>query len=260
MNNPGLLRFEDFAKAMPITDVAYSNSLIFRDSTQLCITFEADYASVSNLIPEPLAFSDDRPIGTLTILHNAFSTVGSYYEALLSYRVSFQNRTYSYMVGTLVTGEAALLAGREMYGYPKRLADIRIESSDNTVIGTVACHKQNPMIRLMIRPETPILTDERQRFPELCLRMIPSVDPAAPPRICDLVTMSGVPSVIKTASDGMLDYWTGNCHLVWDDSAIDPAWRRPKELRILSCHSIKTVGSKIDRGTVVYDYLSQKNS
>ncbi|MHA1708275.1 MAG: acetoacetate decarboxylase family protein [Candidatus Baldrarchaeia archaeon] len=82
---------------------------------------------ISGLLPEGLKPYSDPPQGGIWFAHYSFSTLGEYYEFLSVIQVEDPEGEMGYYIPFIyVTNDAALAAGRELAGAPKKLAKIEI--------------------------------------------------------------------------------------------------------------------------------------
>lgn len=66
------------------------------------------------------------------------STIGPYNENLILLSCTYNNKPGMYVFNIYVTSDIALAAGREIWGYPKKLCDIKVSDiKDNKVYGSL---------------------------------------------------------------------------------------------------------------------------
>jgi acetoacetate decarboxylase len=85
-----------------------------------------DRARVEALLPEGLEPAGDPVLGALWAAWYPFSTVGSYGEFLVALQVLRGSELGYYVPYIYVTNDAALAAGRELLGAPKKLAEVEV--------------------------------------------------------------------------------------------------------------------------------------
>jgi acetoacetate decarboxylase len=88
------------------------------------------------------------PTATIFIAHYPQTTFGSVYnEAAVLLHCRDQQGEFRYCPWMVVDDDTALILGRELLGFPKKLADIKLEESGSSVVGTVN-RKGTELIRI----------------------------------------------------------------------------------------------------------------
>ena len=182
----GRLTREGFGYSMPAGASSYqAPPYHYRDAHAITITYETDEDAVLDILPEGLELPIPATVRA-QVSHARFSTFGSYLESFLAVECLWQGERRFYMPYVLVTGETALLAGREIWGEGKKLAHIELIQDDNLIRGVVERPKGTPLLTLSIRPERTLRPPANQRPCYVSLRIIPSPEENAPPA-ADLV-------------------------------------------------------------------------
>ncbi len=114
---------------------------------------DSDIVSMSYLTPEaaaaavlPSEFSlPSTPMEGLAVAMLVFAkyrggTVGPYTEAILQVPCLYQGQPYFYVPAIYVTTDEAMASGRELAGFPKKLATIELDSSDTQFTGSLEYH------------------------------------------------------------------------------------------------------------------------
>jgi len=93
----------------------------YRDCPALVITFRTEPHALRRLVPEPLA---PNPEGLMVLvagrLHN--DRLGAYQEVILGAPCSLGERTGNYAVALYLDRASCIVAGREIWGWPKKEA------------------------------------------------------------------------------------------------------------------------------------------
>lgn len=113
------------------------------------VTFKAE--SVKPLLPEGVEVLGDDVMGAVWIAKYPRSTLGPYSEALIALQTVVDGRMYYYIPFIYVDGDAALAAGREAAGAPKKYAEIMLGWRGRTVMGWA--ERSGMVIRLGVTPE-----------------------------------------------------------------------------------------------------------
>jgi acetoacetate decarboxylase len=141
-----------------------------------------------------------------------------------------------------------IAGGRELWGFPKKLASPRLETEIDTLVGTLdygrLCIAQATMgYKHSVVDHAAVLA--ALAAPNFLLKIIPHVDGS--PRICELVRYYTTQVTLKGA-------WTAPSSLELHPHALAPVADLPV-LKIESAlHFVADL--TLDLGEVVYDYLS----
>jgi acetoacetate decarboxylase len=114
---------------------------------------DSDIVSITYLTPEaaaaavlPSEFSLPRtPVEGLAVAVLAFAkyrggSVEPYNEVVLQVPCLYKGQTYLYIPSIYVTTDQAMASGRELFGFPKILATIELDSSDAQFTGQLSRH------------------------------------------------------------------------------------------------------------------------
>jgi acetoacetate decarboxylase len=113
-------------------------------------TIEGD---VSDILPEGVKPLSDPPQGGIWIAHYSFSTVGEYHEFLSVIQVEDPKGEIGYYIPYIyVTNDAALAAGRELAGAPKKLARIELKKEYDLVQGILERPSGKRLVTFTMKP------------------------------------------------------------------------------------------------------------
>ncbi len=215
----GRLAGERLNQSMPVDAPLYQRPpFYYRNALSLAITYETDPDAVLDILPDCLELPDGPAIAHFVVLDYPWTTFGAYQEAYLRVNCLWQGEPRVYMPYIVLNTESPLAAGREIWGIPKKLADIEIRQELELYIGTVERPSGNRLATLLLRPE-------RKEEPppptgSLFLRVIPSPEENAPPSLCELVELYG------GDERNFKEFWRGSGSLAFDSpSQIDPWYR-----------------------------------
>lgn len=107
----------------------------FYDAEMLSVFWETKPEIVARLLPAPLKPAV-MPIAMAFVAHyprTNFDVV--YNESALFLRATYNGEEGSYCLGMPVTSDMAMAAGREFYGFPKKMADVYYRRSGDIVEG-----------------------------------------------------------------------------------------------------------------------------
>ena len=91
--------------------------------------------TVEPLLPEGVSPVGGDPLGAVWIARYPTTTLGPYNEVLIAVQVEGDFGLAYYIPYIYVTNDAALAAGREVAGAPKKIASIDIRQEGSTVVG-----------------------------------------------------------------------------------------------------------------------------
>jgi acetoacetate decarboxylase len=180
---------------------------------------------------------------TVQVLRSA----SSYKEVGIIVPVKHGETSGVFFVALYLDTTAGVVTGREIWGFPKKDADITFTEEGGSV-STVVSRFGFPLIKATMRRQTRV-----QAIPEappsalFNLKVIPSVKRGAPP---DVLQLTSLPSIQRTA-----ELYEGPATLEFGGSPFDPLDQIP----ILGVVGARfEVGSmELDYGDVVFDYLAQ---
>lgn len=209
---------------MPVDAPLYAKPPIhYRDVNAISISYETDLDAALDLLPQGLEI-EAPAIATLMFIQYPFSTLGPYNEVILSINCSYDGQPTNYIPHIVVDNEVPLAAGREIWGYPKKLANIEVELSApvDVLWGKMERPSGNTICSGGIRPERPVefSTEPTDNY-GMALRLIPSpVDGASKPSIAELLRVHHVATVKEEwEGPGWVEYHT--------HSDVDP-WHKLK--------------------------------
>ncbi len=113
----------------------------FFDAQMLGVMFEADAEKIKNLLPPPLEMPE-TPGGLIFIAHYPKTNLGpGYNEAALFIRCKYKGEDGSYCLSMpIMSKESRLYNGRDIFGFPKKMATIHLEKQGQKVHGWVERH------------------------------------------------------------------------------------------------------------------------
>ncbi|OSP56628.1 acetoacetate decarboxylase [Pseudoruegeria sp. SK021] len=235
------------AFSMPLTSPAYPKGPYrFVNREFLVITYRTDLEALRAVVPEPLQV--DEPIVKFEFIRMPDSTgFGDYTEAGQVIPVSFQGRKGGYVHAMFLNDGSPIAGGREIWGFPKKLAQPSLRVEQDTLVGTLDLGSVRLATGTMgYKHQT--LDGESLRAgleaPSFLLKIIPHVD--CTPRICELVEYSLTDLTIKGA-------WAGPAGLELFAHALAPVSALPVREVLSATHILTDL--TLGLGKVVHDYL-----
>src|SRR6202140_3818106 len=125
------------AFAMPLTSPAYPpGPYRFVNREYLIITYRTDPEKLRALVPEPLKV--EAPLVNFEFIRMPDSTgFGDYTESGQVIPVSFEGRKGGYSHCMFLNDHPPIACGRELRGFPKKLAKPSLRAEIDTLIGTL---------------------------------------------------------------------------------------------------------------------------
>lgn len=193
----------------------------YRDARALTVAYETDPEAAADILPAGIALAP--PVtARLMVVHYPFSTFGPYNEAILGLGCLWRGAPMFYVAHIAVTTVPPLVGGREIYGYPKKLAHITLEQEAEFLRGTVERPAGVRLVTVAARLERPLPADVGGTTGGvLSLRVIPSVEEGMPPALAQLIEVRNQDWQTREA-------WSGSATLHYDTaSELDPWYRLP---------------------------------
>jgi acetoacetate decarboxylase len=236
------------AFAMPLTNPSFPKGPYrFVNREFMIIAYRTDPDALRAVIPEPLLF--DQPIVKFEFIRMPDSTgFGDYTEAGQVIPVVFNGQRGGYVHSMYLNDEGPIAGGRELWGFPKKLASPALVIDKDTLIGTLDYGSVRVATATMgYKHHTlePGPIHAALTAPSFLLKIIPHVD--GTPRICELVRYTLEDVVVKGA-------WSGPAALELAHHALAPVAQLPV-LEVLSCTHILS-DLTLGLGTVAFDYLA----
>jgi acetoacetate decarboxylase len=137
----------------------------------LTVLWETKPEIVRRVLPPPLK-PIDRPIVLAFISNYPNTNQGlSYHEGALMIRCEYNGEPGNYYLAMPVTDDRALLGGREIFGFPKKIANVHLERNGDEVyayserLGVKTIEIRAHLAESFNEPETPQLIKTLGLFP-----------------------------------------------------------------------------------------------
>ena len=238
------------AFAMPLTSPAFPmGPYRFVGREFLIITYRTDPELLRAVVPEPLEIGE--PLVHYEFIRMRDSTgFGDYTESGQVIPVSYKGQKGGYTLAMYLDDHPPIAGGRELWGFPKKLASPKLEVHTDTLIGTLDYGPIRVATGTMgykhhvLDHETEL---KRLQGPNFLLKIIPHVDGTA--RICELVRYYLEDIKLGGA-------WSGPASLELAAHAMAPVAELPVLEIVEARHLIADL--TLGLGEVVFDYLDQK--
>jgi acetoacetate decarboxylase len=129
-----------FVKTLKEISERYQKNGEFYDAEVLTVFFETKQEVVEKLLPSPLKPAA-LPVGAAFVANYPRTNFGvTYLESALSLLAQYNGEEGVFCLAMPVTDDIALILGREVFGYPKKIARINLEREGNDVKGWTERH------------------------------------------------------------------------------------------------------------------------
>jgi acetoacetate decarboxylase len=244
------MKQEDVRKsafAMPLTNPAYPpGPYRFFNREFLIITYRTDANKLRAVVPEPLGF--DEPLVKFEFIRMPDSTgFGDYTESGQVIPVSFEGRKGGYTHCMFLNDHPPIAGGRELWGFPKKLASPSLRAEIDTLVGTLDYGPVRVATATMgykHRQADLVAIQASLAAPNFLLKIMPHVDGS--PRVCEIVEYHLEDVALKGA-------WTGPASLSLQPHALAPVAELPVIEVISAVHILADL--TLGLGKVVHDYL-----
>ena len=236
------------AFAMPLTSPAYPiGPYRFYQREFLIVTYRTDPQKLRELVPEPLTV--EEPLVKFEFIRMPDSTgFGDYTECGQVIPVTFKGRKGGYSHCMFLDDHPPIAGGRELWGFPKKLAKPTLRAQIDTVVGTLDYGPVRIATGTMgYKHKSADLAAVKASLlaPNFLLKIMPHVD--GTPRICEIVEYYLEDIDLKGA-------WTGPAALSLAPHALAPIAELPVLEVVSGIHIIADL--TLGLGKVVHDYLA----
>ncbi|MBK9078825.1 MAG: acetoacetate decarboxylase [Hyphomicrobium sp.] len=244
------MKIDDVKKtafAMPLTSPSYPpGPYRFINREFFIITYRTDPEALRHVVPEPLEIND--PIVKFEFIRMPDSTgFGDYTEAGQVIPVSFNGMSGGYVHAMYLDDDAPIAGGREIWGFPKKLAVPALCVEKDVLVGSLDYGSVRIATGTMGYKHRAVASAHALtalEAPSFLLKIIPHVDCA--PRICELVQYRLEDIVLKGA-------WSGPAALELGAHALAPVATLPVRDVISATHILADI--TLGLGTVIHDYM-----
>lgn len=236
------------AFAMPLTSPAFPRGPYrFTRREFLVITYRTDMDALRAVVPEPLQVRE--PLVKFEFIRMPDSTgFGDYTESGQVIPVQLDGVAGSYAHAMYLNDHPPIAGGRELWGFPKKLASPKLETETDTLVGTLdygSTRIARATMGFKHRVADPAAVLASLAAPNFLLKIIPHVD--GTPRICELVRYHTTQVRLRGA-------WTGPGALELHPHALAPVAELPVLQVVSSLHFVADL--TLELGEVVHDYLA----
>ncbi|WP_322055068.1 acetoacetate decarboxylase [Paraburkholderia bannensis] len=237
------------AFAMPLTSPAFPpGPYKFVNREFLIITYRTDLEKLRKVVPAPLEVTD--PLVSYEFIRMPDSTgFGDYTESGQVIPVTYEGKPGSYTHAMYLDDHPPIAGGRELWGFPKKLASPKLAAFSDTLVGTLDYGPVRVATGTMGYKHRELdLVEQTKRLASAnyLLKIVPHVD--GTPRVCELVRYYLTDIQLKGA-------WTGPAALHLMPHALAPVADLPVLEIVEARHLIADL--TLGLGEVVHDYLAK---
>ncbi|KTD31017.1 acetoacetate decarboxylase [Legionella moravica] len=237
------------AFAMPFTCPSYPRGPYrFINREYFIITYETDMDLLREIVPAPLEVTE--PLVKFEFIRMPDSTgFGNYTESGQVIPVRYQGKTGAYTHAMYLDDQPPIAGGREIWGFPKKLAQPKLQVVNETLLGTLEygpCRIATATMGYKYESLDVKKIEESMASANYLLKIIPHVDGTT--RICELVEYHLIDITVKGA-------WQGPAQIELAHHALAPVASLPVRKIINAVHILSDL--TLPYGTVVHDYLTR---
>jgi acetoacetate decarboxylase len=235
--------------SMPAAGPSYpAGPYRFINREYMIITYETDPAEIADQLPEPLEPLDQPLVHYEWIKMPDSTGFGSYTESGLVIPCRFKGEEVNFVSQMYLDDDPPIVAGREIWGFPKKYAHPKLEIVKDTLTGTLEYAGQQVAMGTMgYKHETMAGNGEKTTASlsktAINLKLIPGVDGRA--EICQLVAYNLTDITVKGS-------WMGPARLHLVPHVNAPVADLPVRKVIGAHHFIADL--TLPYGRVVFDY------
>jgi acetoacetate decarboxylase len=247
------MKIEDIrnrAYAMPLMSPSYPKGPYrFYDREFIVITYRTDMEALRAVVPEPLEVTE--PMVKYEFIRMPDSTgFGDYTETGQVIPVTLNGKSGVFVHSMFLDDDAPIAGGREIWGFPKKLATPKISHEGDVIActlhyGSVLCVEATMGYKHAIIDAEAIKASLVQ--PNYLIKIIPHVDGSL--RICELVRYHLKDITMKGA-------WSAPARLGLFDHVIADVAKLPVREVVSAVHFKADL--TLGLGEVVFDYLGEK--
>ena len=241
------------AWAMPLTSPIYPRGPYrFVNREFLVISYRTDPALLEAVVPAPLKPAGDGVVKMEFIRMPDSTGFGDYTESGQVIPVSFEGRPGTYSHNMFLNDDAPIAGGREIWGFPKKLANPSLHVDKDVLVGTLDYGDLRVATGTMGYKHRPFDHDKALAAvtgENYLLKIIPHVD--CTPRVCELVRYRCEDVTLHGA-------WQGPAALQLFEHALAPVARLPVREVLGAVHILTDL--TLGLGEVVHDYLADSST
>lgn len=212
------MKLQEWPYTNPVVSNLYGKPpLVWKDMEVQLVVYETDIKNIRRVVPEPLEPRTNIVI-TWVSEFTLGTTQGSFAEAAIYVQVKYKDFEGDYEPFLYINSHLPLTAGREIWGFQKKMADVSLHHEYEAVRGQVN-RLNHQILKALVVPEAEATMDEVPWSPHgvFSLKYIPGAEEGEP-ALRQLVLTEGK----FTAQEGK--FFKGRGSVVYERSEIDPTY------------------------------------
>jgi acetoacetate decarboxylase len=253
---------DSFSQPIGVGNAYAPPPYLYRGVQDIFISYVADAERVASVLPPGVEAADPEPVCIAWGRWIPFSSFGPYLESYIMVRAVFDGHTYLYQPVIFTDNEIPLVAGREIWGFGKKLATMERSSGGagqpfgEQLLFTVERPRGQRIMTMSIVCDRLADPAGVEDLPVLSTRVIPSSEAGRPPSVAELVRLD-VAASLHHSADGTPELYAGRASVTMDArSPVDP-WHLLAPKRILQGW-YGVFDFDLFHGKVVHDYLQDE--
>lgn len=209
---------------MPYFSPSYPEELPYkyRNHETISVYFRADEDAVREFLPEPLEYVSNIVQAYISYTPEQQGGLEEYSEGGIVLQAEYDDITGGFVAAEYVTTDDALLCGREIWGYPKKTAEVSFEKGEEGISGSVR-RKGTEILSVDFHPDDRDF-ERPQTLPRLQRRRIPkATEPGYDINQIVIMRFSGGDSDFDPDSIHTQESGTGSVN--FKESEADPLYR-----------------------------------
>ncbi len=213
----GNLTRKKFGLSMPVNSPLYSMPVYFEGVESFWVEYETEVEAVNEFLPEGLDSLSPAEASLVVLNIGNRSSVGPYKEAAITIACKWEGEIKRFIAQQFVTADAAMAAGREPYGCPKKIGHIEITHENEIMLGIIERPRNKRICTVSVLPEKPVgAVTPMVKVPTVNLKVIPSVDEKEKFSSVELIEYEGVRTNVKM--------WECKGDITFDSPSIFDPW------------------------------------
>ena len=150
------------------------------------VRYETDRVAAESLLPAGLELQANALV-VVIVVDYADSTFGPYREAIQGIECLWRDERRTAVVAMALTSDAGCAAGREIWGFPKKMAAVTLEREDGRLRGTAVRQGELLVSASVVPTEALGGSNEVRVARTVTERLVPSPEEGAPLSLSELV-------------------------------------------------------------------------
>jgi Acetoacetate decarboxylase len=195
----------------------------YRDARSITAVFTVEGTGIEEFLPPGVEVADPEPLALITASHYPQSAFGRYNEFWLYVRVTFKGERFMYCVAMYTDSEKATASGRELWGFPKKMAQMSLRQESGQWIFRAERPADHCMLTLSFIEEDDQESEmlAEVSLPTLSLRLIPHFTGEGEPDIAQLLATDNKKR-LRQSSLGTDERRRGRAFVSWNSTIADP--------------------------------------